>query len=143
MENLIIQIFGLLFTAGGFTITYIVMRHKFRKEEREHAKLQTAEFLAHAEWKKNIEFAIEKTKLQTEEIKTQREKYLAEIWEAIEEIKEGHLDDMKSISEQHIIMMKELRQKNDELLKLVTGMNNMLIRLATQFEEHKKNSKEK
>lgn len=137
MKDHFFEMLSLLIAAGAFSIAFITLKHRFKKDEQQRHKLQLDDLLSHTEWKKNIEFDIQKIKLETEEIRTTRSKNLSEIWEAIECVKKEHDKDMKDIGHQFGEMMKEIRLKNEEIIKLVTEINNTVIKLTTQFQDHK------
>ena len=135
--QLIFEIFALAMTVGGFVIAFITLRHKFKQEERAYYKAQNQLLLAHAEWKKNIEFEIEKLKRETEEMRASREKNLEKIWSSIEENQDEHVKDMKAVDCKFEDMMKEIRGRDESLMKMLTGINNVLIKLEARFEDHK------
>lgn len=137
MREHFFEVMSLLVVTGGLAISFISLRHKFKKDEQERHRGQITELMLHSEWKKNIEFEIQKVKLETEEIRTARSKNLEEIWEAIEQLKKEHDKDMKDIGCQFTEMMKEIRTKNDELIKLVSQVNETVLVLKTQFHDHK------
>lgn len=135
--QLIFEIFALVITTGGFVIAFITVRHKFKQEERVYYKAQNELLLAHAEWKKNIEFEIEKLRKETEELRASREKNFEEIWSSIEETQEKHTTDMKDVDCKFEALMKEMRGRDESLIKMLTGINNVLIKLEARFEDHK------
>jgi hypothetical protein len=143
MEGDFLEAIGVLITGGGLAIAFITLKHRFKKDEQERNQKITNDLLSHAEWKKTIEFEIEKLKCDSEEIKTTRQKNLSQIWQAIEDVQEEHSTDMKHANLQFQEVLREIRNKNDELMKMLTAINNTVIEVKTQFIDHKESHNKK
>lgn len=143
MREQFLEILTLIVAAGGLSIAFITLKHRFKKDEQERHQKQIDELLLHTTWKKNIEFDIEKIKFDTEEIRTSRQKNLSEIWKAIQSVREDHDNDIKEANRQFEDVLKEIRTKNEELIKMLTIINNTVIKLEAQFTDHKEEHKSK
>lgn len=131
----------LVATAGGFVIAAIALNHKFKKEEAADKKQTLKEYEAHESRMKKMEGDIAKVLKETEELRTERQKIVSQIYDDIRELKSKHDRDIDVMHAEIKELVGEIKDKNEkdhnELKSILKVINDQLITVCTQFADHK------